>query len=76
MSMRNFRLKLLKTVKTQSEGISRDAAAHGVQASGLSAWLVMADGDLSEIDFEDKRDLDWWGLQQDSHIFVFLNSKS
>ncbi|KLO19152.1 RNI-like protein [Schizopora paradoxa] len=72
MSMRNFRLKLLKTAKTQSGGILRDAAAHGEQASGLSAWLVMADGELSQIDFEDGRDLDWWGLQQDSQIFVYL----
>jgi len=72
MSMRNFRLKLLKALKTVSEANYRDAQGEQA-ASNLSAWLMMNDGSLSEIDFGDGRDLAWWGLQSDSHIFVCLH---
>jgi len=76
MSMRNFRLKLLKAIKSVSEANSRNARAQGGQTSGLNAWLVMRDGSLSEIDFGDGRDLAWLGLQSDSRIFVYVNGGS
>jgi len=65
MTMRVFRIKLLKTLKIPP-------LAGRIDVPHPRAWLVMDESALSELDLEqDSRDLAWWGIQNESEVFVY-----
>jgi tubulin-specific chaperone E len=63
MSLRTFRMKILKTFK----------APRGAKAR---LWLSMADNSLAEVDVgqDDTGDLTWWGLEDGAQVFLFVDS--
>ncbi|CCM04714.1 uncharacterized protein FIBRA_06901 [Fibroporia radiculosa] len=63
MSVRAFRMKLIKSCK-----IPR------AQQASLRMWLKMPNDNLVEIDGDDGHELDWWGLEGDSHLFVYTEA--
>lgn len=64
MPIRAFRLKILKALKAPPDTIRRGE---------LDVYLVMEDDKLTELDaLQDSRDLDWWGIQNDSQVIVSL----
>ena len=68
MTLRLLRLKLLKALK-----IPASSARLERLGNELSAFLVMDDGSLSELDFrQEHREVAWWGVQDGSRIVVYV----
>ncbi|KAI5119941.1 hypothetical protein M0805_002130 [Coniferiporia weirii] len=63
MTVRSFRLKLLKALKLSSASFR--------QETRLAVWLLMNDNNLTELDLDQEtRDLAWWGIQDGSQFIV------
>ncbi|KII88144.1 hypothetical protein PLICRDRAFT_41270 [Plicaturopsis crispa FD-325 SS-3] len=63
MLLRTFRLKILKTLKPRPS------------VRQLELWLRMRDGDFALMNVEDDaHDLEWWGLEEGSEVYIFLDT--
>ncbi|TFY62942.1 hypothetical protein EVJ58_g3537 [Rhodofomes roseus] len=61
MNVRTLYLKVAKSFKVPK----------AAQAS-MKLWLRMPDDHLAEINRDDTHDLDWWGVENDAEMFVFI----
>jgi tubulin-specific chaperone E len=68
MSVRTFRLKVFKCLRTPQQKLDLVV---------VELWLKMRDGTLAVMDREqDEQDLGWWGLENDSDVYVHFDTKS
>lgn len=68
MSLRTFRLKVFKTVKSADQKVTN---------TSVELWLKMRDGKVAGMDHDhDAQDLGWWGLQNGSDIYAYLGTKN
>ena len=61
MTVRIFKMKVSKSFK-----ISR-------HQTSIKLWLKMQDGTFAAMD-NDEHDLDWWGLDHSSEIYVYFEA--
>jgi len=64
MSLRIFRLKVLKLIRNSSGG-----------TGSIQLWLKMKDGELVQMDTEhDNQDIAWWGIEHDSDVLYHIGN--
>jgi len=67
MSLRTFRLKVLKSLKIPKQKVNQVA---------VELWLKMSDGSFAEMNRDhDEQELGWWGVEDASDIYVYLPEK-
>lgn len=68
MSVRTFRLKVFKCLKTPQEKMAQVV---------VELWLKMRDNTFAVMDRDqDEHDLGWWGLENDSNVYVYFETKT
>lgn len=67
MSLRTFRLKVFKSLKAPEQKVTK---------TGVELWLKLRDGKYASMDNgQDTQELDWWGVENGSDVYVYLGTK-
>lgn len=67
MSLRTFRLKVLKCLKTPKQKVNEVS---------VELWLKMRDETFNEMGRDhDDQELGWWGLEEGSDVYVYFDPK-
>jgi hypothetical protein len=67
MSIQTFRTKVFRHLKAPHQKLSKVS---------VELWLKMRDGTFALLDREqDERNLNWWGLENGSEVYVYFDTK-